>query len=813
MQISPTHCAGILLGLNLLAITPAQTQQTRPSFEPPASIISLSPSPRPQGEMLARRVGDATFAHAPSNYHVFAASTVGADAGVETLTLKFASETKITRIGTRGKDFVVEPGGTCHEGSSFAQGQSCSLLVRFNPQGPGHRLGSIHIAHTAEATPMFVGLTGNGYSPVVSFTPSQITTVAGTVSAGTGTIKNSTNLAEDGGDNLYIPDVGNSIIKEIDSSGAINTLTPVFAVPQSIVGDSSGFLYSLNVTGSTYYFSFYAPWGSQSAYGTTYAPGACTPSAPCPLSTVGMGKPANINIDPYDNLFFEDTSKGAAEMPVASLAAGSGALNLWYLTNQFTYTSSAPAAFGVDGSDNLYNFYNFSTTTCYLQEEPLYNAEYSPVAKRVAGGVACGFSGDGGQARSAEISTKVGQITFDVAGNLYFTDAGNQRVRRIDAATGIISTIAGSGTLGFTGDGNSALAATLANPSGLAVDSQGQVYILSDAPAAGTTQVIRRVGVLGYLNTNTQLRGTAAAAKLVTVANTGNSALTLSSAAILNGTNPGDFTIDSNTTTCDLTSGATLAAGHSCKVGVIFKPLAAGVRSAYLVLHNNTVNGSNRVFITGTGTLPNPTMTITAPTNTTTLKAGTAFTFSVNVTSTTTPKPTGTVTFKVNGTTVANPVTLASGVASTSVTEFTAGTYTLSAVYSGDANFTTFTVTKSATVTAVKTGVKVSLLPTASAAATCGPMSFSIQVSSAGGAEATGTVALRSGTALLGSASLNHGAAMVAANGSAGSNTFVATYGGDNLHLPGTSAPITMKMPLAGGACGGGRAPVMGIMP
>ncbi|HEY3706502.1 MAG TPA: hypothetical protein VGL22_15680, partial [Terracidiphilus sp.] len=359
----------------LLAVTATHAQENpNPSstIKPPHSIISLAPGPKPTGELLARHTGDATFANVPANYHVFAAASLGNDAGVEALTLNFAADTRLTRISSKNKDFVIESGGTCHEGNSYTNGGTCSLLVRFNPQGAGHRVGSLHIAHSAEPTPMFVGLAGNGYAPVLSFTPSQISTVTGTVSGTTGTIKSATNLAVDGGDILYIPDVGNSIIKEIDSSGVINTLSPVFAVPQSLVADSAGFLYSLNTSGSTYYFSYYAPWGSQSAYGTTYAPGSCTPSTPCPLSTVGMSRPTNINIDPYDNLFFEESSKGAAEMPVAGLSGGSGNLSLWYLTNQFVYSSGSGASFAVDGSDNLYNFYNWGTTTCYIQEESLY---------------------------------------------------------------------------------------------------------------------------------------------------------------------------------------------------------------------------------------------------------------------------------------------------------------------------------------------------------------------------------------------------------------------------------------------------------
>src|SRR6185437_2427765 len=188
--------------------------------------------------------------------------------------------------------------------------------------------------------------------------------------------------------------------------------------------------------GSTYYFSIFYPWGSQTAYGYAYTSSTCTPSAPCDFSAVGMNYPANMSIDNYDNLFFEEGTGGAAEMPVSSISGGSGTLSLWHLSDQFSYSSGSPGSFAVDANGNLYTKYSFSSTTCYLLEESLYNAEYSPTANRVAGGVGCGFAGDGGQARSALISSTIGQIAFDVAGNLYFADAGNQRVRRIDASTG-----------------------------------------------------------------------------------------------------------------------------------------------------------------------------------------------------------------------------------------------------------------------------------------------------------------------------------------------------------------------------------------
>jgi hypothetical protein len=662
---------------------------------------------------------------------------------------------------------------------------------------------------------MFVGLAGNGYAPVISFTPSQITTVAGTVSGTTGTIKSSTNLAEDGGDILYIPDVGNNIIKQIDSSGTIVTVNPAFATPQSLVADSSGVMYSTNTVGSTYYFSAYYPWGVQSAYGYTYAAGNCTPSAPCPLSTVGMSQPASLSIDPYDNLFFDERTKGAAEMPVASIAGGSGAFNLWYLKNQFTYASGNPASLAVDASDNIYNYYNYTTTTCLIQEDPLYYAETTPTAKRVAGGATCGFSGDGGQARSAEISSKVGQMTFDTAGNLYFADAGNQRIRRIDAASGIISTIAGNGTAGYSGDNGAATSAAISSPTGLAVDSQGQVFILSNAPTAGPTQVIRKVGVLGYWSYGTQIKGTSSAVKVFTVANTGNTSLTLSSNASITGSNPSEFSIDASTTNCVLTAGATIASGHSCTVGIKFTPSATGTRSASLQLISNTLTGLNKISLTGTGALPAPTMTITSPASGATGKTGTAVTFAVSVTSTSSTKPTGTVQFKVNGANAGSPVTLSStGTASTTITESTAATYTLSATYSGDANYAPVTVSKSLVVSAaVKAASTVKLAQAAATQSTCGAPTFTIRVSSASGGNPTGAVQLKNGTVVLASATLNNGAVTLSTGRVAvGSHTFSASYAGDSKHQPSTSAPLTvMTAPALVRSCGSPLLPTAGV--
>lgn len=86
-----------------------------------------------------------------------------------------------------------------------------------------------------------------------------------------------------------------------------------------------------------------------------------------------------------------------------------------------------------------------------------------------------GFAGDGGPASEALLNGPF-DVAFDRAGNLYFSDTFNHRIRRVEAATGIIATIAGNGEAGFGGDGGPATAAALKEPYGVVVDRAGNIY-------------------------------------------------------------------------------------------------------------------------------------------------------------------------------------------------------------------------------------------------------------------------------------------------------------------------------------------------
>ncbi len=107
---------------------------------------------------------------------------------------------------------------------------------------------------------------------------------------------------------------------------------------------------------------------------------------------------------------------------------------------------------------------------------PTYYPTLSPhsisIITTVAGTGSASYSGDGGEATSAAICIPAG-IAIDSSENVYFSDHFNHRVRKITVATGIITTYAGTGTSSYSGDGGVASSAALNSPDGLCIDSSG----------------------------------------------------------------------------------------------------------------------------------------------------------------------------------------------------------------------------------------------------------------------------------------------------------------------------------------------------
>ena len=147
-------------------------------------------------------------------------------------------------------------------------------------------------------------------------------------------------------------------------------------------------------------------------------------------------------------------------------------------------TLSLPRGLAADGVGNLYIADTFNNRIRKVDA-------FTGIISTIAGGE-WGYSGDGGPATEAMLKSPAG-VAVDGAGNLYIADYLNSRVRRVDAATGVIETIAGTGRRGNSGDGGPATEALLV-PRNVAVDGTGNLYIT-------TGNRIRRVDQAGIIST------------------------------------------------------------------------------------------------------------------------------------------------------------------------------------------------------------------------------------------------------------------------------------------------------------------------
>ena len=186
-----------------------------------------------------------------------------------------------------------------------------------------------------------------------------------------------------------------------------------------------------------------------------------------------ISQPEGVALDAAGNLYIADSANNVVREVsngVISTTAGNG--------RRRTSSSSAngddgpataaritPSGVAVDASGNVYVTDDWTSDVRKIS---------NGVITTIAGINEAGFGGDNGPATNANLNTPVGQA-IDAAGNLYIADGGNDRVRKI--SNGVITTVAGNGVQGFSGDGGPATSAMLNDPYGVAVDSAGDVYV------------------------------------------------------------------------------------------------------------------------------------------------------------------------------------------------------------------------------------------------------------------------------------------------------------------------------------------------
>jgi sugar lactone lactonase YvrE len=283
-----------------------------------------------------------------------------------------------------------------------------------------------------------------------------------------------------------------SCASSVDAVAQISALTVPLLLPSAIVFDASGNLYFaetgnhvIRKVDTAGHITDVAGTGAQGFSGDAGLAASAT-----------LDSPQGLALDSANNLYLADTHnhrirKINLTTGIITTIAGTGTPGF---SGDNTLATAAqlnlPTALAIDSANN---FYLADTGNHRIRK-----ISAAGIITTIAGTGTQGFSGDAGPATAAAIDSPTG-LALDAANNLYLADTHNHRIRRIDAITGIISTLAGTGTPGFSGDTTLATTATLALPHGLTIDAAGNLYLADTA-----NHRIRRV------NTNTGIITTVA---------------------------------------------------------------------------------------------------------------------------------------------------------------------------------------------------------------------------------------------------------------------------------------------------------------
>jgi len=373
---------------------------------------------------------------------------------------------------------------------------AATLLVGF---APAIAAQPTNLAELAGGAALFgVAVSGSGpftYSWQFNGTnlPDIITTVAGngnynyTGDGGAGinaSLNYPTGVAVDGFGNLFIPDQDNARIRKVDANGIITT-----------VAGNGGYGYSGDGGAATNSWLYYPEGVALDGFGNLFIAdtdnrrirkvdtnGIITTVAGNGIYgfsgdggaaiNARLSYPLGVAVDGFGNVFVADANNSRIRKVdtngIITTVAGNG--NSGYSGDGGPATSASfyyPQGVAVDGFGNLF--------IADTDNSRIRKVDTNGIITTVAGNGSYDYTGDGGAANSAGLNSPIG-VAVDGFGNLFIADTGNNCIRQVDIF-GIITTAAGNGTNGYSGDGASASNAELSNPLGEAVDGFGNVFV------------------------------------------------------------------------------------------------------------------------------------------------------------------------------------------------------------------------------------------------------------------------------------------------------------------------------------------------
>lgn len=822
----------------------------------------------------------------------FGAVAVG---GTQTQTITVTAQTagtvstvEVLTAGASGLDYAAAAGGTC-AGAGLAATQTCQQPVTFTPAYPGVRAGAVVLLDAGKNVLGTAFVSGTGTGGLGLLTPSAAQSAAAQIAgagvaqtlAGNGKWQDSnvgdggqatsaelflpSAVAIDGLGNLYIADSNHDRVRLVcagtkapiagtscAAEGIISTIAggtgPALNSPSGVALDGAGNLYIAD-TGAHQVLKLDAATGALTTFAGTGTAGNTGDGGPA--TAAELGAPFSVATDAAGDLYIADNQASVIRAVCAAAGkvfgvscaaagdivtvAGTGTAGDTGDNGQATAAElNGPYAVAVDPGGNLFiadTQNNKVRAVCAGASGKLFGTTCSATGMifTVTGTGTGGFSGDGGPAASAEVNSPSG-LAFDPAGNVYVADTQNNRIRKINATTGIIVTVAGNGSPGSAGDGQAVLAAAIHGPYGLAFYNTAPG---GSSPLANLGDLVfsdyfnNRVRAvesgLALVNIKNPVRQgytspaptTASDATLVTVENDGNAALDLTTLVAGTNTEMGAQAIG-GVTLCDPNGNVSLATGAQCTVEPIFAPAgspplgsASQAETGNIDVNNDVVSGTVAanspltITISGTATKVNPTqVALTSSVNPSTFGQSVTFTAAVTIVSGS-GTPTGTVDFfdgatKLDATAVAISGT---GVATFSTTALMVGVHSITATYNGDNNDSTST--SSPLQQTVNEGTATALTSSANPSALGSAVTFTASVTApkGGGVALDGTVTfLDNGTALGPAVALGAGgtATFTTSTLANGVHPITAVYSGDaGKYIDGSTSAVLKQDVLA----------------
>ncbi len=728
-----------------------------------------------------------------------------------TVTVQKAGQASAVRVlgqGIANMDFQGTGAGTCSTSLSYTPGQTCTVEVTFHPAYPGLRQGAVVLAAADGSALGTTFLSATATGPLGVFIPGQMVTVAGEATwiysgdggAATGAaIFLPYGIAVDSAGNLFIADSGNNRIRKVTaSSGAISTVIgngilgfsgdgglatqAQLSGPSSVALDGAGNLYLCD-SGNNVVRKFVPSTGIiTTVAGMAGRTGYTGDGGPATAAT--FNAPNGLSIDVSGNIYIADTANHAvrridAVTGILTTVAGTG--NAGFNGDNIparTAQLNAPWSVTADARGNL-----------YIADQGNHRVRMVNPAgtiSTIAGNGHADFSGDGGPATKATINAPA-SIAIDVTGNLYLADAGNNRVRKVYASDGTITTIAGTISQSISGDGGPATMAGLYGPYTLALDGTGSLYI-----ADVFHNRVRMVQANQAMLTYDPIRiGRVSAPKFEMFENDGNAPLTLSSVLSIS------HSVVDPATTCG--SGLVLQPFDTCKVGASFAPTSLGMPVVGSIsLASDATNAPGTLELSGNVLSQDPS-TVTVGTSANPIEAGSSVFFTVTVTS---PGviPTGNVTLYDGTLSLGSATLTAGGVATLTIPNLSPGQHTITASYEGDNNNTAgvsaaLVETVQLVSAPTKTTLTSSLNPALAGTSITLSAAVSVVTNGTGVGAISGPVTFADGPTIIGAASVVNGvASLTLSTLPAGAHSIVASYAGIPAYGQSSSAALSLTV-------------------